>query len=751
MFGVILLLIALFVILPGFILVAVLLRLSQRIRDLERRIDPRPAVAPASVSSPAPVPRPVAAAAVPARVPAGPAWNSEQVIGGTWLQNIGSVLVLLGVFFLFLWGYRTGRFGPGVLVAAGVAVGALLVWRGDRTIRSLPAFGHAVIGIGLGVAYLALYSGHFVLRVFGIAPAIALLAIAAVTSIAVGMRYRVQLISILGVIGAFIPWIAGFFTGAVPPVGNAGALLAYLVLVDAISFFLAARAGWSGLALTATVLTTITWVVTQGPTAWSLPVQLGLCALYLGLGLALVPRIVAGRATDRLVDQAAIAAAPWAFAVASAPFLSDAPRMTAMAILLGMAVVYAAAAWLVDERRPRRDLWSQFVIAASAFVAAALERGLGETLTPLAWSVEGATLVALGLAPRAGALRLAGYLILGFGTVLALPAVGGFSSLPVLTPGSIRTALSIAALLVTARLLERHRDVLLEGERESVPSLSLAAAHACLAGWLMVHASRLAWAFIAADTPGAAQLQGVVASAFAALAWSIQGSALVLAGLRGRRGWTRAIGYGIVAFAGVAFFVGTSMLGWAAGAPQGGHPALRMAAAALALAFVPWVVLVERAVRERPGLASGEIGVLKAVTLVALVGGLAWSVSVSGLLTRGIEDAAGRFTIGAALASAAWTAQAIVVFTLGWFRGSPYLRWLGIATLGLTILKFLLLDLARVDTFWRFLTAIAVGCVLLALSYVYQRARRSAAAPAVVAPGAGNAYAPADRTRKDHS
>ena len=54
------------------------------------------------------------------------------------------------------------------------------------------------------------------------------------------------------------------------------------------------------------------------------------------------------------------------------------------------------------------------------------------------------------------------------------------------------------------------------------------------------------------------------------------------------------------------------------------------------------------------------------------------------------------------------------------------------------------------DAFWRFLTAIAVGCVLLALSYVYQRARRSAAAaPAVVAPGTGNAYASAASTRKD--
>ena len=47
--------------------------------------------------------------------------------------------------------------------------------------------------------------------------------------------------------------------------------------------------------------------------------------------------------------------------------------------------------------------------------------------------------------------------------------------------------------------------------------------------------------------------------------------------------------------------------------------------------------------------------------------------------------------------SAAWTAEAIVVFTIGWFRDSSYLRWLGIGTLGLTILKFLLVDLARVD------------------------------------------------------
>src|SRR5882762_1340259 len=31
--------------------------------------------------------------------------NFEQLIGGVWLQNIGSVLVLVGVFLMILWGY----------------------------------------------------------------------------------------------------------------------------------------------------------------------------------------------------------------------------------------------------------------------------------------------------------------------------------------------------------------------------------------------------------------------------------------------------------------------------------------------------------------------------------------------------------------------------------------------------------------------------------------------------------------------
>jgi len=83
--------------------------------------------------------------------------------------------------------------------------------------------------------------------------------------------------------------------------------------------------------------------------------------------------------------------------------------------------------------------------------------------------------------------------------------------------------------------------------------------------------------------------------------------------------------------------------------------------------------------------------------------------------------------LGAVFASAAYTIQAGVLLALGWRSGSAFLRWLGLGLFGLTVLKFLVVDLQNADVFWRFLTAIAVGAVLLVVSYLYQRRARERA------------------------
>jgi uncharacterized membrane protein len=43
---------------------------------------------------------------------------------------------------------------------------------------------------------------------------------------------------------------------------------------------------------------------------------------------------------------------------------------------------------------------------------------------------------------------------------------------------------------------------------------------------------------------------------------------------------------------------------------------------------------------------------------------------------------------------------------------------------GITIVKFVVADLQRVDIFWRFVIALGVGAVLLVVSFVYQRMAR---------------------------
>ena len=87
-----------------------------------------------------------------------------------------------------------------------------------------------------------------------------------------------------------------------------------------------------------------------------------------------------------------------------------------------------------------------------------------------------------------------------------------------------------------------------------------------------------------------------------------------------------------------------------------------------------------------------------------------------------------------------FTVWAVVVFAFGWARRSAFLRWMALGLLGLTLLKFVLVDLAHADPFWRFLTALLAGAAMLALSFVYQRlgARRGApkGAPAATQPAA---------------
>jgi uncharacterized membrane protein len=68
-----------------------------------------------------------------------------------------------------------------------------------------------------------------------------------------------------------------------------------------------------------------------------------------------------------------------------------------------------------------------------------------------------------------------------------------------------------------------------------------------------------------------------------------------------------------------------------------------------------------------------------------------------------------------------WTLYASLLVAFGVRMKSAFLRWQGLALFGLTTLKVFFVDLSDLSGFYRILSAIALGIVLLIVSFVYQR------------------------------
>jgi len=714
-----------------------------------------PAAPPPAAHEPGPPPMapPLAApAAAPASRPVTRPADAEQWIGAVGLQNVGSVLLLVGFFFLVLWGYTTGRFGPLVLVVAGVLAGIGVVWRGDRLRRTVLGLGDALLGVGAGIVWLSLYLGWTTLHALSGAEALPLLFAASALTGALGLRYRVEGISALGLIGAFLPHLLRFVVtlpdAPLPP----WSLYGYLVTINVLVFALAVRSGWSRLALASVLLTAVTWSSAVASDRWSWPLEIGLSTLFIALGTAPLPRLVRVEGRVRPVDLALIAVAPVALLAASWPMFAVA-RSEHVAILLGaLAVIYLLLSLAVDLQRPERDVWRPLTAAATLFLTSALERAVGPEYTGLAWAVEGAVLAWLGLAPRSAWLR-------GCGSAVALAAVyrvlpemfAGLASAhpePFVHPQAVREAVVIVALLFGASRLERAAAT--PGERWLGHGW-LAGAHLLLACWLVRESHHLSWALENGSgmwralpdlrAPAGDRRYLSMATSAAGLALMAQAAWLVWSGAHAGRRFARVMGHalGFVATLLLAASM-RSLDAWGRDLlPLVHRDALvQLGAVALAVGASAWLAGARSTLSwfER---RSPEIWAMAAAFIM-----LFWLAREADHVARVMLDAGGPDTaawraedaglrdrvlsLGAILASVGWLAQAVAVFAFGWARRSAFLRWMALALLGLTLLKFVLVDLAHADPFWRFLTALLAGAAMLALSFVYQRlgARRGA-------------------------
>jgi uncharacterized membrane protein len=238
--------------------------------------------------------------------------------------------------------------------------------------------------------------------------------------------------------------------------------------------------------------------------------------------------------------------------------------------------------------------------------------------------------------------------------------------------------------------------------------------------------------------PRGAQRLNTLTASVMGLLWMVQSAALLAAGLKPRRDFTRACGYIACALAALVTFLGLTMPdGWSSDLLPILHPTGMLALGSVALIAASATGLARR----RELFSENERWTPEVLTLGATLLLLTWTALEAGHLARAASGLPGVFAprsgvadraalmhvtiLSATFTSAGWLLQAFTLLVIGWVRHSAFLRWTGLGLTGITVLKFLVADLQTVDVFWRFLTAIVVGAALLAISYAYQRRARA--------------------------
>ena len=73
--------------------------------------------------------------------------------------------------------------------------------------------------------------------------------------------------------------------------------------------------------------------------------------------------------------------------------------------------------------------------------------------------------------------------------------------------------------------------------------------------------------------------------------------------------------------------------------------------------------------------------------------------------------------------SLSWGAYGSALVVVGMWRSLVSIRWIGIAVIGLTVLKVFFVDLSELGGIYRVVGFLVVGVLLVAVSYLYQRRR----------------------------
>jgi uncharacterized membrane protein len=667
----------------------------------------------------------------------------ETLVGGSLFNWLGIVAVTLSVGFFLKYAFDNQWIGPVGRVLLGAAAGCAILALAERLrARGYRPYAHVLTGGGILILYLSTYAARVFYDLVGLTTAFALMSVVTATAVALAVRYDALAIVVLALVG-------GFMTPALLSTGvdNQIALFSYVAFLDAGVLGVAYFKRWrvlDHLAFAATVLTFIAWALAfyEPRKDWRTLLFLTLFFLMFS-ALALLHNALRRRTASRL--DVSLLLSNSALYFAAAYLVLDSRHDDLLGAFSLAAAAFHALLYLFARERHREDrrLASAYVVATSALLLVAVGTQFERQWTTIGWAAEAILLAWFGL--RAGE-RAARYCALAvFAAALEhwfaidlrdFAFDGADAFVPLLNARAFSCAALVAALAASIYFYRRHADGVDKGEREIVAGVLTLAANALALTLLSRDAVDY---FSSAASPYGAGAGGEMARARSlgndsaltlTVLWAVYASAALAVGLRRNVSLLRYAALAWLAATGVKLLLRDASFydaPWHA-------PLFNQTFAAFA-AFVAALWYAARSYARAHGIDEEERrAALAALTVVGnLFAVAALSLEASGYFRKqsGDGDGAGRPARDLRLArqlslSLVWAVYGGAALGYGHARQNKPLRLLALALLAATTVKVFFFDLAGLERFYRIVSFVALGVVLLAVSFLYQQRQRRA-------------------------
>jgi uncharacterized membrane protein len=663
----------------------------------------------------------------------------ESRVGSQWFNRIGIVAMLIGVAWFLKFAFDNHWVGPAGRILIGLLCGAALIaWSERFRSKGYATFSYSLKAVGSGVLYLSLWAAFSLYHL--IPPGVAFAGMVLVTAFNafIAWRQSAELLAVYAIVGAFsTPLLLS--TGRNEEVF----LFSYLLMMNAATMALLVLKGWNRLL----VLSFIGTVAFYWGWYWQFytPAAFVTTTGFLSLFVLLFAAATI-LARQRRVHPEQDDAARVLVSLANAAFgflgfyamlsQNGSGRNTALAwCSVGFGAFYLAVRkWM--ERTPiagsRLASLSDIQLSiAIVFLTLAVPLAVHGHWVTVGWMAEGSVLVWVATRLRTRLMQVLAGGALSLGLIsLAMDATIGQTRV-LWNTRLLSFAVSIAAMFIATALArgeaKREGTATSAGGWELLAETAAVIARALVIIAVLLEIHTYWWsgpppAAGMADLRSPGSLLGSaiwLMAASGAIVWAAARRRASLPQSASQQTWTQ-LAEAICWFAAglVVLFIGIfypqQQVIWN----------LRFAAFAVAVASIVWAGCHMRDRTSQLYIGASVVATVLTLTAICFEIATFWS-------TRALLAAPGSMLYGSQLAGrqmaerfsySAWFLIAgTALLAVGFRRRSALLRWQGLVLLAVTIFKVFLLDTSTLSQGYRIVSFLALGALLLGVSFAYQR------------------------------